>query len=267
MHAWYFPGITVKNLSFCQWSPCMKFSVSMRPFSLCFNPDWFQLFNWQLYNFLLFCEGQCQPFGWWDIYTYILLVWQSTCKNHIPFDKFISSWYVTKNMTILFAAQRFQIIASSNFVTQPPKCKLRFCQEAKLYSLPLHQPPHTPTERFMIWVLCTVPKKFPGKLRQYLSSSCIECVGWNLHQLPWKNGIHSSLLPQEPSITKPITWIPLPLTLSLKPDSRVKESTVCRPPWFPTNLKVWVLALRIGGSKFQSRSTQTNPQKDQTSLN
>ncbi len=104
----------------------------------------------------------------------------------------------------------------------------------------------------MIWVLCTVPQKFPGTLGLCLSSSCIECVDWNLHQSPWKNGIHSSLLPEEPNITKPITWIPLPLTLSLKPDSRVKESAVCRPPRFPTNSKVWVLALPIAGSKFQS---------------
>jgi hypothetical protein len=245
---------------------CMKFSVSIRPFSLCFNTDWLQSIQRTTLQLSAVLWRTMPTFCLMGHkHTYILLVWQSSCKNHLPFDKFISSWYVTKNMTILFLAQRFQIITSSNFLTQPPNCLLRFCPEAKLYSLPLHQ--HPTTERFMIWVLCTVPQKFPCRLGLYLSSSCIECVGWNLHQLHWKNGIHSSLLPEEPSITKPITWIPLPLTLSLKLDSRVKESTACRPPRFPTNLKVWVLALPIGGSKFQSRSTQTNPQKDQTSLN
>jgi hypothetical protein len=128
VHAWYFPGITIKNLSFCQWFPCIKFSVSIRSYSRCFNTHWLHLYNRQLCNFLLFCEGQCQPFARWVIYTHIFYwFWQSSYKNHLPFDKFISLWYVTKNMTILFLAQRFQIVAISNFLTQPPNCLLRFC--------------------------------------------------------------------------------------------------------------------------------------------
>lgn len=137
---------------------CMKFRVSIRPFSLCFNTDWLQsiqLTTLQLSAVLWRTMPTFCLMG--HKHTYILLVWQSSCKNHLPFDKFISSWYVTKNMTILFLAQRFQIIASSNFLTQPPKCLLRFCPEAKLYSSPLHQ--HPPQQKGSWFGYCVLSHK------------------------------------------------------------------------------------------------------------
>jgi hypothetical protein len=99
--------------------------------TLGFNTDWLQLYNWQLCNFRLFCEGPCQPFALWVIYTHIYSIGLTIYLQKPPPSIWQVQFFmiqVTKNMTIIFVAQRFQIIASSNFLTQPPKCLLRFCR-------------------------------------------------------------------------------------------------------------------------------------------
>jgi len=122
---------------------CMKFSVSIRPFSLCFNTDWLQSIQRTTLQLSAVLWRTMPTFCLMGHkHTYFLLVWQSSCKNHLPFDKFISSWYVTKNMTILFLAQRFQIITSSNFLTQPPNVCWDFVQRlSSILYLCINTPP------------------------------------------------------------------------------------------------------------------------------
>jgi hypothetical protein len=131
VHAWYFSRYHCQNF--------VILSVLSMHEVQCFYQTFLTLgfntligFSYTTDNFATFCcfvkvNANLLLDGLY-IHTYILLVWQSTCKNHLPFDKFNSSWYVTKNMTIIFVAQRFQIIASLNFLPQPPNCLLRFCR-------------------------------------------------------------------------------------------------------------------------------------------